>query len=56
MKIFVKNVTNRMDQGKDKIPELNDKMEKLDKDKTIRRCQQEFHIHTAHRKDKLCGQ
>lgn len=46
MKISVESVTN-MGQGKDKIPELNDKVEKLeqsnkDKDRTIRRCQQQF--------------
>lgn len=46
MKISVESVTN-MGQGKDKIPELNDEVEKLepsnkDKDRTIRRCQQQF--------------
>lgn len=53
MKISVENVTNRTDQGKGKIPELNDNVEKLDKDKTIRRGRQEFQIHVAHRKGQL---
>lgn len=49
MKISVESVTN-MGQGKDKVPELNDKLEKLepsnkDKDRTIRRCQQQFQMH-----------
>lgn len=52
MKTSVESVTN-MGQGKGKIPELNDKVEKLEpsnKDRdTIRRCQQQFQMHMVHR-------
>lgn len=53
MKTSVESVTN-MGQGKGKIPELNDKVEKLepsnkDRDTTIRRCQQQFQMHMVYR-------